>query len=1088
MKLIRAALAALVACALPAPALATVVDNNTYNLQSYGAVTGDTGDQGPKLALACVGAPRTIYEPRGTYRVASNETIPAGIHWQREPGALWHITSGHQVVFNGPLEAERRQLFVIDDLGTVPVVLHGAERDIAPQVFGAVEDGTTDDTLAVQAAVDVALAAGIACYLPPGNFHVTSLTAGACRFSGPGLILAPGESYGGEDFAGVVTAQAPPAIGTSAASGAVLPLDGTGHLAAAGLPLGTTGTPGALRVGSGLAVAGGVVSNAGVTSFQGRTGAVTLQAADLPATGVVTSFGGRAGAVTLGSSDVTGALGYTPAAAGSGVTTWNGRTGAVTLGYSDVTTALGYTPGTVSSVALTMPGVIFNASVSGSPVTGSGTLAPTLATQVANTVLAGPTSGSATPTFRALVAADLPGGSIVNSFAGRTGAVTLGASDVTAALGAGGLLDSNLSSNVPLKNAVNTFTAAQTITASSGTGLTVTDTAASGVAEVLQNLTISDDATAHVYWLNGTSTNGIFQPLLRTIAGSTTPALTIQPSGTTDSGPNGVLVITPRIGSSAVVTRPLIDVQNNSTSMLQLLPSNSGAGTLFSFTPAANIGPPTVTTHSVGERISLYPTLDSGHVDIGFGIETGGLWSAIAGVSTATQFNWYAGTVKLATLSGVGNWNQTQQATSTGAYTLATWTAAASTGLTASTEVPDLNFNLARTVTWATSTPTTQRAMLVQAPTYACDTTSASITDAATIGITGPPSAGTNVTTANAHGLLIGTATLANTTNGYGLTVNSPTGATNNWALNAVGTAITGTAERIAKFGVSDASGTGLSIANAYGADGHWGTLLNSTSTSTDIATYIRSTITSDSGTNAATNIDALIGSSALSTRPLLNVTNNGTAKLSIAANGAVTNTITSASSTPETAETWKISDDVTGKLIITNGTSSDNVFIPWIQATSSGTNLAAILSGEITTDTGTNPAVMLDGRLAAGGAVATRPLLVIANNGTTKISVAAGGSMTLTGGSLILGTAGQGIQIKSGTNARAGTATLVGGTVTVSNTSVTANTVVRYWLKTAGGTVGSYTYTTSAGTGFTITSSSGSDTSTLDWELVEVN
>lgn len=60
----------------------------------------------------------------------------------------------------------------------------------------------------------------------------------------------------------------------------------------------------------------------------------------------------------------------------------------------------------VTSVGLTAPAIF---SVSGSPVTGSGTLALSLATQAANRVFAGPTTGAdATPTFRALVAADIP--------------------------------------------------------------------------------------------------------------------------------------------------------------------------------------------------------------------------------------------------------------------------------------------------------------------------------------------------------------------------------------------------------------------------------------------------------------------------------------------------------------------------------------------------------------------------------------------------------------------------------------------------------------------------------------------------------
>jgi hypothetical protein len=65
--------------------------------------------------------------------------------------------------------------------------------------------------------------------------------------------------------------------------------------------------------------------------------------------------------------------------------------------------------GTVSSVGLTVPSFL---SVAGSPVTTSGTLAVTLATQAANLVFAGPTTGAAAaPTFRALVAADMPAGS-----------------------------------------------------------------------------------------------------------------------------------------------------------------------------------------------------------------------------------------------------------------------------------------------------------------------------------------------------------------------------------------------------------------------------------------------------------------------------------------------------------------------------------------------------------------------------------------------------------------------------------------------------------------------------------------------------
>lgn len=60
----------------------------------------------------------------------------------------------------------------------------------------------------------------------------------------------------------------------------------------------------------------------------------------------------------------------------------------------------------VTSVGLSLPGIF---TVSGSPVTSTGTLTATLANQTANTVFSGPSSGGAVaPTFRALVAADIP--------------------------------------------------------------------------------------------------------------------------------------------------------------------------------------------------------------------------------------------------------------------------------------------------------------------------------------------------------------------------------------------------------------------------------------------------------------------------------------------------------------------------------------------------------------------------------------------------------------------------------------------------------------------------------------------------------
>jgi hypothetical protein len=93
----------------------------------------------------------------------------------------------------------------------------------------------------------------------------------------------------------------------------------------------------------------------------------------------------------------TDSLGYFSLLAGSGITL-TPASGSLTIAVSNA--------GTVTSVGLSLPSLF---TVTGSPVTGSGSLTATLATQAANQVFVGPTTGAnAAPTFRALVAEDIP--------------------------------------------------------------------------------------------------------------------------------------------------------------------------------------------------------------------------------------------------------------------------------------------------------------------------------------------------------------------------------------------------------------------------------------------------------------------------------------------------------------------------------------------------------------------------------------------------------------------------------------------------------------------------------------------------------
>lgn len=91
-----------------------------------------------------------------------------------------------------------------------------------------------------------------------------------------------------------------------------------------------------------------------------------------------------------------------------------------------------------------------------------------------------------------------------------------------------------------------------------------------------------------------------------------------------------------------------------------------------------------------------------------------------------------------------------QGAATTGTEELLVLVGAAHTGQTASAELNDVYFDLSRTVTFATGAITTQRAFLVDAPTYAF-AGSSTITTACTAEVSGRPVAGANATITSSH-------------------------------------------------------------------------------------------------------------------------------------------------------------------------------------------------------------------------------------------------------------------------------------------------------------------------------------------------
>lgn len=88
--------------------------------------------------------------------------------------------------------------------------------------------------------------------------------------------------------------------------------------------------------------------------------------------------------------------------------------------------------GTVTSVGLALPTGL---TVTGSPITGAGTLTGAWASQTAKAFLAAPTASAGTPTFRAMVAADMPNsGAVAGNLNGTWPTLNINGNTVTNAM------------------------------------------------------------------------------------------------------------------------------------------------------------------------------------------------------------------------------------------------------------------------------------------------------------------------------------------------------------------------------------------------------------------------------------------------------------------------------------------------------------------------------------------------------------------------------------------------------------------------------------------------------------------------------
>ena len=245
-----------------------------------------------------------------------------------------------------------------------------------------------------------------------------------------------------------------------------------------------------LYYGTGTGGAGGtatsIIAIGGTGSFVSLAGSQTISGDK--------TFSGN---VVLGS----GATATTPAAS-------DNSTKVATTAYVQ-TELTNFGAGTVTSVGLSLPAGLFT--VSGSPVTTSGTLSATLDTQTANYVWAGPTSGgAAAPSFRALVAGDIP--DLSSTYLPTTGGTISSNLTITGDLTVNGTTTTVNSTTIDVadKNITLGNVATPTDTTADGGGISLlgATTKTFSWSNTTDSWTSSEDidvASGKVYRVNGTT-------------------------------------------------------------------------------------------------------------------------------------------------------------------------------------------------------------------------------------------------------------------------------------------------------------------------------------------------------------------------------------------------------------------------------------------------------------------------------------------------------------------------------------------------------------------------------------------------------
>ena len=121
--------------------------------------------------------------------VKRDRTIPPNVSLRFEKGGTFNVGAGATLTINGSVEAPLQRIFCGDGR-----VILGTERikEVYPQWWGARGDNATDDTAAIQAAIDSQPRGGVV-FFPIGTHRISS----AIRFHGGLRLISDGASLVG---------------------------------------------------------------------------------------------------------------------------------------------------------------------------------------------------------------------------------------------------------------------------------------------------------------------------------------------------------------------------------------------------------------------------------------------------------------------------------------------------------------------------------------------------------------------------------------------------------------------------------------------------------------------------------------------------------------------------------------------------------------------------------------------------------------------------------------------------------------------------------------------------------------------------